>query len=248
MIKERKVLLENTKVSSREKESVLRKDSISKNLRGDFEEANSEENEDVKNNEGTSYFETPVLKPKRELRGKFKSTLGIVKLSPSLLNISQESRTKLVLIKHLISFENLKYLKNLKSEIKELIDNFKNDNSHTNEFNTKLNEILKSNIFIEIYDNILTKYLQNFYKSINTNQDFISRIENILLYYYKTKNNITQHQLINLVNFLPNNNNTYKTLNSVSEIKLSHPSVEEKGFYYNFSSSTNDLSPDKLKK
>jgi hypothetical protein len=102
------------------------------------------------------------------------------------------------LIKHLISFEGLRTLKALKIELKEIIENIKNieDLNNNNELNLKLHNFLKSNIFLEIFDNLISKYFQNFYKAINTNPEFTSRLENILLFYFKSKNNITTSSLL----------------------------------------------------
>jgi hypothetical protein len=117
----------------------------------------------------------------------------------------------------LLSFENLKYLKNLKLEIKDIIDKNKSDGQV---YDTKLYESLKPNSFNEIFDNILTKFLQNFYKTINTNPSFTSRIENILLNHYKHKNKINYSSLIDLENNFYTPLNQHKISNSLPEIKF----------------------------
>ncbi len=127
------------------------------------------------------------------------------------------NRNKILLIKHLLSFENLKYLKNLKIEIKEIIEKNKSEGSVND---TKLYECLKPNIFNEVFDNILIKHLQNFYKTINTNPSFTSRIENILLYYYKTKNKITYNSLIDLENNFFSGMTQHKVSNSMNDMKM----------------------------
>jgi hypothetical protein len=124
------------------------------------------------------------------------------KYSETNLEEEFEKKKSLNLIKHLISFENLKFLKALKLEVKEVMETVKSpeDISYNNELNLKLHNFLKSNVFSEIFDNLLSKYFQNFYKTINTNPDFTSRIENILLHYFKIKNSVTTSSLIDLDN------------------------------------------------
>jgi len=98
-------------------------------------------------------------------------------------------------LKHLFSYDYLKYLKNLKIDIKEMIQKYSQEK---NDFNSKLNENLKPNLFNELFDNLMIKYFQNFYKSININPILTSRLENILLYYYKNKNKLTNNIFLDL--------------------------------------------------
>lgn len=147
------------------------------------------------------------------------------KYSEADLEEEFDKKKTLHLIKHLISFENLKFLKALKVEVKEIIETVKSaeDISYNNELNLKLHNYLKSNIFSEIFDNLLSKYFQNFYKSINTNPEFTSRIENILLHYFKIKSSMTTSSLIDLDNLflIQSDNNSFsyydKSSNTISK-------------------------------
>jgi hypothetical protein len=100
-------------------------------------------------------------------------------------------------IKAIVSSDNLKYLKRLRNDLKELID--KNvDNKQTNDINAKLYDVLKPNIFSDIYDNILVKYFNSFYKTISKEKAFTDQIESILQHIYKQKNHINTDSLIDL--------------------------------------------------
>lgn len=126
-------------------------------------------------------------------------------------------------------------MKNLKLEIKDIIEKNKSEGQVND---SKLYESLKPNIFNEIFDNILSKYLQNFYKTINTSPSFTSRIENLLLNHYKLKNKINYSSLIDLENNFHSPLNQHKISNSLPEIKIS-PN-EEKFISTNNSNTSSD--------
>jgi hypothetical protein len=164
---------------------------------------------------------------------KLYSSNGLMQINSNyLLSMEERMESKKItnLIKHLISFENLKYLKLLKNEVKELVD--KNNNSEeksitgtsTNEFNMKLHDYLKPGVFNEIFENLISKYFQGFYKSINTNPKFINRIENILLYFYKIKNNMDYNTMVDLDGIF--NFQGYSSNSSAISQKSSHSLYE----------------------
>jgi hypothetical protein len=152
------------------------------------------DNTNLNNSKECNFSEIEVKK------SKIKSTQNIINISACLSSPDKNRNRLNSMIKHLLSFENLKYLKNLKIEIKDLIEK-QNTSKASTDFNNKMYELLKSNLFNEVFDNILTKFLQVFYKSINTLPEFTSKLENILLFYYKIKNNIGVQDLIDLENY-----------------------------------------------
>ena len=94
-----------------------------------------------------------------------------------------------------------------------------NESRNNNETNSKLFELMKPHIFHEIYDNILLKYFNNFYKEMSVNKDFISHIELILSYFFKEKNNFVYSSVLNLENYTQQSFYSRMTLdNDVSPI------------------------------
>jgi hypothetical protein len=79
---------------------------------------------------------------------------------------------------------------------------------------------MKSTIFNEIFDNLLTKYFQPFYKSINTDSNFTKKLENILLQYYIINNNIDSETFLDL-------DVVFNVQNVNSSIKSSHTTSEK---------------------
>lgn len=137
--------------------------------------------------------------------------------SDNLIDNKIDNKKKIILLKQLISFDNLKYLKNLRVDIKDIIEKF-----HNQELNSKLNESLKPNIFNELFENLLSKFFQNFYKNINTNPKFTSRLENILLYYYKSKNKLTSNYFLDLEKIYHIQSTQHKVSSSMNDMKLSN--------------------------
>jgi hypothetical protein len=164
-----------------------------------FNEKLGNSNNHTDNNSGVSNIESNFSDINMK-KTKIKSTQNLINISACLSSPDKDKMKLNNLIKHLISFENLKYLKNLKIEIKDIMDKH-NPSKVSTDFNNKMYELLKSNLFNEIFDNLLTKFIQVFYKSINTLPDFTSKLENILLYYFKVKNNLRVQDLIDLENY-----------------------------------------------
>lgn len=203
-MKERKILYENTNKKDIDKTPINNPQEIIEN---------TPTNKITDNEKDSSELNGFQLDPKN-LKTNNESKINQRDRAYSEITNEEEMDQKTFnLIKHLISFEGLRTLKALKAEIKEIIENIKNteDLNNNNELNLKLHNILKSNIFSEIFDNLLSKYFQNFYKAINTNPEFTSRLENILLFYFKSKNNITTSSLVDFeqIFHLNKNNSNY---------------------------------------
>jgi hypothetical protein len=101
------------------------------------------------------------------------------------------------MVRQIVSSDNLKYLKKLRKELKELVDK-NSDNRQNNEVNSKLYDLLKPNVFSDIYENLLVKNFNNFYKTISKEKEFTDQIEMILQHVFKEKNSFKTDNLIDL--------------------------------------------------
>lgn len=228
-IKERKVLYEKANRKDTDKiSSNMSQSSDSNNLNKNYL-SNEKESPDLVGFQLNS-SKTNINYSRSNIITNINHTPSKIILSEKSHEEEIEKKKNINLIKHLISFENLKYLKSLKQEIKEIIDSIKcpNEINNNTELNLKLHNLFKSNVFSEIFDNLLSKYFQNFYKCINTNPEFTSRIENILLYYFKLKNNMSPSSMIDLDHLF------YLQLNNITA------SYSEK-YLSNFSKSDSNL-------
>jgi hypothetical protein len=106
------------------------------------------------------------------------------------------------LAKRITSSENIIAIKNVKNEIGGIFENIEDASLITNEMNSKVFELMKSNIFNEMYENILVKYFSDFYKTISTTSEFTNVIELILLHYFKVKNDFDSNSIINIENYM----------------------------------------------
>jgi len=92
------------------------------------------------------------------------------------------------------TIQKIKNILEIKNEVEKLIASTNNVNMH----NSKFHELLKLDIFNELYDN-LYKIINKFYfKNILLKTNFQEKIENVLISHWKLKNNFTEDCLLNL--------------------------------------------------
>lgn len=108
------------------------------------------------------------------------------------------------MLKSIVTIDILMALKILKNEIKEYFEKYQINVFNSNEFefnfsainvqeqNAKFSEFFKLGIFNDIYENILTKYFNEFYKSIFTDKEFLGSLEKILVHYFKINNKLQE--------------------------------------------------------
>jgi len=125
-------------------------------------------------------------------------------------NIEKKSQLTSVL-KNIITIDIIMSLKVLKNDIKEYFERYSINifNNTNNEFdfsvigvqeqNIKFSEFLKIGTFNDIYENILSKYFNEFYKSIFREKEFLLSLEKILVHYFKINNKMEEkeHKIIN---------------------------------------------------
>jgi len=116
-----------------------------------------------------------------------------------------ERRTQLIsMLKNIITIDIIMSLKLLKNEIREYFDKYEiGIFNPTNDFdfsqisvqeqNIKFSEFLKLGAFNDIYENILSKYFNEFYKSVFNDTVFLGSLEKILLHYFKVNNQLEEN-------------------------------------------------------
>lgn len=108
------------------------------------------------------------------------------------------------ILKSIMTIDIIMSLKVLKNEIKEYFDKYEisvfgpiNNLDFSvigvQEQNTKFSEFLKLGLFNDIYENILSKYFNEFYKTIFTDKDFLGSLEKILVHYFKINNDLYEN-------------------------------------------------------
>jgi hypothetical protein len=205
-VKERKILIENTNLTRRKTENSENSEKV--NLDNETESI-KEVSEFITSSEISSTFkvESDDFNKFRPKIPKVKSSHGLIDLRPSLERLEEQTHSKnkenhIQLIKQIISYDNLKYLMNIYLELKALMDKKTDPNTQeidlTPDLNSKLFEYLKINMFNEVLDNISTKIINNTYKIYSTDKEFTSKIENILVHFFKVKNKFNYHSVIDL--------------------------------------------------
>lgn len=113
-----------------------------------------------------------------------------------------EKKAKLLnILKFIMTIDIITNLKILKNDLKEYFDKYHIDifgksneldfsDISTQEQNLKFSEFLKIGIFNDIYENILSRYFNDFYKSIFNDKNFLSSLEKILVHYFKINNQL----------------------------------------------------------
>lgn len=105
------------------------------------------------------------------------------------------------MLKSIMTIDIIMSLKILKNEIKEYFDKYGiNVFGPINDFdfsvigvqeqNNKFSEFLKIGIFNDIYENTLSKYFNEFYKTIFTDKEFLGSLQKILVHYFKVNNEL----------------------------------------------------------
>jgi hypothetical protein len=114
----------------------------------------------------------------------------------------EKHKNRLFLLKYILNLDLINNLKSLKNEIKEYFGKYEMKIFEDNwtsmdlsgigqqEQNNKFNEFLKFGIFNDIYENILSKHLSDFYKSVILDKNFCESLEKILVHYFNVNNNL----------------------------------------------------------
>jgi len=106
---------------------------------------------------------------------------------------SLESFQKIFLI---CPVQKLKLLLDVQNEVENLIRSSNNINLHLQ--NSKFYELLRLDIFNDVYENIYKIINKFYFKFIILNTDFKERLENILINYWTKRNNFDEDSLLNL--------------------------------------------------
>jgi hypothetical protein len=114
----------------------------------------------------------------------------------------EEKINKLNILKFILTKDIINNLKSLKNDIKEYFlkyemnifeeewDILDLNGISQQEQNNKFCEFLKFGIFNDIYENVLTKHLNEFYKNIFLDKNFCENLEKILVHYFNANNNL----------------------------------------------------------
>ncbi len=119
-------------------------------------------------------------------------------------NIEKKSQL-IAVLKNILTIDIIMSLKVLKNDIKEYFEKhsiyyFNNSDDFDISFigvqeqNIKFTEFLKLGIFNDIYENILSKYFNEFYKNIFIDKDFLGSLEKILVHYFKINNKLEEKE------------------------------------------------------
>jgi len=103
----------------------------------------------------------------------------------------------LSLLKHVVKIDSLRALFLIKKEMEDYLLEKKIELPN-NEANGKFYEILKINLFNDLFDGLLNKHYHSFFKSLALNDDFKIKRENLLLQLYKENNQINSNAFVKL--------------------------------------------------
>lgn len=182
--------------NNEEKEKIFPDNSINKNYNNENHKSNIDDKNSILKDEID-------LIPENDLSFEI---LNIDQLISNTENVhfcdSDHKRRLLPILKNILTIDIITNLKILKNDIKEYFDKYSIDifsncvnydfsGINIQEQNIKFCEFIKFGTFNDIYENILSKYLNNFYRSIFRDKDFIGSLEKILVHYFKIHNRLS---------------------------------------------------------